>query len=389
MIKFTEADRRSRLAQRHFLARHAATPEEVATGLVGLHSSDPTTVYLSCRARIEGFVRADVDRALYSDKTLLRVLGMRRTMFVLPPHLAGIVDAACTRKYVAAERKRLVGYLESQGVAIDGSAWLADVEQRTLQALEEAGEATATQLRRVVPELQAKLKYGGDKSWAGEVGVSTRILFLLATSGRIIRTRPLGTWISSQYRWASLSNWYAAGLQKHDVAAASSALVARWLEAFGPGTLTDIKWWTGWGIRATRGALESVGAVEVDLDGTTGFVLPNDLEPTLEAPPWVALLPALDPTVMGWKERSWYLGAHAAALFDRNGNAGPTIWCDGRVVGGWAQAPDGNIRIEVLERLGREERSAIDAHAAELADWFGESRITPRFRTPLEKRLLA
>ena len=44
---------------------------------------------------------------------------------------------------------------------------------------------------------------------------------------------------------------------------------------------------------------------------------------------------------MGWKLRDWYLPAAAADAFDRNGNAGPTLWVDGRVVGAWAQAPDG------------------------------------------------
>ena len=52
--------------------------------------------------------------------------------------------------------------------------------------------------------------------------------------------------------------------------------------------------------------------------------------------PWVALLPGLDSTVMGWKERAWFLGGHQHALFDVNGNAGPTVWCNGRIVGGWA-----------------------------------------------------
>ena len=40
------------------------------------------------------------------------------------------------------------------------------------------------------------------------------------------------------------------------------------------------------------------------------------------AGPGLALLPVLDPTVMGWKERDFYLGGHGPALFDRNGNAG-------------------------------------------------------------------
>jgi hypothetical protein len=101
----------------------------------------------------------------------------------------------------------------------------------------------------------------------------------------------------------------------------------------------------------------------------------------------VALLPALDPTTMGWRGRSWYLGNHGPTLFDRNGNAGPTIWCDGRVVGGWAQRRSGEVVHRLLEDVGAETADAVAASAAELESWLGPTRITPRFPTPLQKEL--
>jgi hypothetical protein len=92
---------------------------------------------------------------------------------------------------------------------------------------------------------------------------------------------------------------------------------------------------------------------------------------------------------MGWKERDWYLGEHATALFDRNGNAGPTIWCDGHVVGGWAHCDDGRIAVRLLEDIGAEAAAAVDAEAAALQAWLADTRFTPRFRTPLERELTA
>lgn len=78
-------------------------------------------------------------------------------------------------------------------------------------------------------------------------------------------------------------------------------------------------------------------------------------------------------------------------LFDRSGNVGPTVWWNGRVVGGWAQRADGEIVWRILddEGLGREAESAIAAEAERLASWVGTARITPRFRTPLERELSA
>jgi hypothetical protein len=101
----------------------------------------------------------------------------------------------------------------------------------------------------------------------------------------------------------------------------------------------------------------------------------------------VALLPSLDPTAMGWKERSFYLGQHGAQLFDRSGNIGPTVWSDGRVVGGWAQRADGEIRFRLLEDTGGETRDRVEAAAAELAGWLGDVRFGAKFPTPLEREL--
>jgi hypothetical protein len=95
----------------------------------------------------------------------------------------------------------------------------------------------------------------------------------------------------------------------------------------------------------------------------------------------------LDTTVMGWTERDWLLGPHGPRLFDRSGNPGPTVWWDGRVVGGWAQRPSGEIVYRLLEDVGAEAIAAIDAEAARLTAWLGPARVTPRFRTPLEREL--
>jgi Winged helix DNA-binding domain len=139
----------------------------------------------------------------------------------------------------------------------------------------------------------------------------------------------------------------------------------------------------------TRRALATAGALEVDLDGVTGLVLPDDLDPVAAVEPWAALLPALDPTAMGWLARSWYLGEHASALFDRSGNVGPTVWWDGRIVGGWGQRRDGEVVYRLLEDVGADAVSAIEAAADGTMAFVGGTRVTPRFRTPLERELSA
>jgi hypothetical protein len=78
---------------------------------------------------------------------------------------------------------------------------------------------------------------------------------------------------------------------------------------------------------------------------------------------------------------------HTAAIFDTNGNVGPTIWSDGRVVGAWGQLKDGTVVTGLLEDVGKKKTAAIAAEAARLTVWLGGVRVTPRFRTPLEREL--
>jgi len=205
-----------------------------------------------------------------------------------------------------------------------------------------------------------------------------------------MRGRPRGSWTSTQWTWSPTDTWLPGGMPDVPVAAARVELVRRWLAAFGPGTVADLRWWTGWTAAAVKQALAAIRPVEVDLGGgSTGLLLSGDTDPVPDTGPWVALLPALDPTPMGWSERSWYLGVHAPLLFDRTGNVGPTVWSDGRIVGGWAQRAGGEVVYRLLEDVGRDTAAAVEATAGRLSDWIGPVRVTPRFRTPLERELTA
>ena len=358
--------------------------------MIGLHSSDPATVFISARARVKGFRREGLERALYDDRSLVRILGMRRTLFVTTPPLAAVIDAACTKALVQPERRRLIGWIEGQGIARDGAAWLREACRATMRALRERGELSGAELSKLVPQLREKLYFGENKKWGGEVGMTTRVVFLLAAEGQIVRGRPRGTWISGQYRWAPADTWLGEPLGDIPVGEASAELLRRWLYAFGPATTTDIRWWTGWTQGKLSAALERVEVEDVQLeDGSRAFVLADDAGKVSTRTRWVALLPGLDPTTMGWKQRDWYLGTHAPRLFDRNGNAGPTVWADGRVVGGWGQRPDASLVVEYLEPVDAQVRDRVEKERRRLADWLDGARVTARFRTPLEKEIEA
>ena len=385
----TTRERRTRVARRHHLAPRfrAGTPLEVARGLVALHGTTASSVYLSAAARLRQPDAALMEDALYRERTLVRMLGMRRTMFVVAAEVAPIIQAACTRAIAVRERQRLVRLVEEAGIAMDGAAWLAPIERSTLRTLDQRGESTAAELGSQIPKLRTQIRLATGKAYEGTVSVGTRLLFVLAAEGRIVRLRPLGTWASSQFRWAPVGGKQSSEWASWTVAKAQVELLRRYLAAFGPATMADMGWWSGLTVGDVRRALEQIGTQSVELDAGPGLVLRGDLEATKPTAPWAALLPALDPTVMGWAGRDWYLGDHGRALFDRSGNAGPTIWWDGRVVGGWAQRRDGQIAFKLLEDIGSDGQKAVQAAAGRLQLWFGSVRVTPGFRTPLEKEL--
>jgi hypothetical protein len=393
----TIAERRARLARRHHLAAAARSgdPVEVADDAVGLHATDPASVHLAALARMRAGTVADVERALYDDRTLIRLLGMRRTMFVAPVGLSAVIQAGCSRAVAERIRRRYADLLAKAGVAADpaaAGAWFREAEEAALRALTARGEATGAELSRDEPLLRTSIALAEGKSYEGRQNVTTWVLGQLAADARIVRGRPRGTWISSQYRWSPLEAWLPGGLADWSTDDARVELVRRWLTSYGPGTVADLRWWTGLTGGDVKRALARLDPVEVDVEGGgTALVLPADEGPGEEpAPePWAAVLPALDPTPMGWFERSWYLGPHRAALFDRSGNVGPTIWWNGRIVGGWAQRRDGSLAYRLLDDVGSDGVAAVEAEVARTSGWFGGVVTTPRFRTPLERELAA
>jgi Winged helix DNA-binding domain len=392
--RFTDAQRRARLARRHRLAPSTRTDDVAAItdSVVALHSTDPSTVYLSALARMEHPSIEAISKALYDDRAIVRHHAMRRTLWVFTPQMARWAHAACTAALAATEWKRLAKMVEDSGISTDGVAWVAAARADTLAALTSMGTATARQLGKAVPALTEKLHLSVGKSYAGTQGAHTRLLLNLGFDGVIVRGRPQPRWNNSEYPWSVTELWLRGGIAGEDVDTGAAELARSYLARFGPATLADLQWWAGWTAGTARRAVSAIGAVEVDVAQDVGWVLPGDLEEEPDDEPWVAFLPGLDPTTMGWTQRAWYLGELAAfggPVFDRNGNAGPTIWIDGRVVGGWAQRKTGEIAYQLLADVPSKRIKTIDTEADKLRKLIGDARVNVRFPAPMQKELLA
>lgn len=372
MQTISDAERRARIALRHGLApaHRFDSVEAVTRAMTVLHATEAATVHLAVAARSEGVTPEDVETSLYDDRSVVKQLAMRRTLFVLPRDLLPAAWGSASARVATSERKRIAKAIAGAGIAADGEAWLDAARDATLARLA-AGPATTSELRAQVPELAGMIGGDTDKPWDRPVPVAPWVLTHLGLDGVALRGRNAGHWRLNKPSWVRTEDWLRAVPARLDEADGYAELVRRWLATFGPGTHVDIQWWLGSTKTAVTRALADVGAEEVGLeDGTTGWVLPGDTEPVGPVEPWAALLPTLDPTVMGWKARGFHLDpAHVPFLFDTNGNAGTTAWWDGRVVGCWVQDDAGVVRLSLLEDVGPDGAAALEREAERLTTW--------------------
>lgn len=382
MDPFSVEQRRARLVTRHCLAGSASSTDQAAEAVVALHASDPATVFLSVLARASSVTLDDVTRSLYDERSLVRMMAMRRTLFVVPQRLVPVVHRAASLDVARTVRARLVRQLSTlptdPPLPADVDGWLRETEAQVEEAILELGVASGQQLGTAVPRLRTAILPTTDKAYDVRRSLTSPILTLMALEARLVRGRPLGSWTSRQHTWEPASRWWPDGIP--EVPDARAALVAAYLSRFGPATETDVAWWTGWPLGTTRAALQ--GAAR------TGELLhlPEDERPVEVPEPVAALLPALDPTTMGWKQRDWYQPEDSAPLYDRNGNAGPTVWWAGEVVGGWT-VRDGRVVTRLLVDRGQTATEAVEEAAERLTARLDGRAVTPSFPTPLDRAL--
>jgi hypothetical protein len=308
---------RSYAVRSHFLDSPVSITA-VAERLVGLHNTNQATPYLSVNARVKGFARHELDDLMWERWELARFRAMRHTMFVFPRPLLEIA-AAATRHIAEPLASR---WLRDSGMtALQFERYASAV----LEALED-GPLTSRQLRSALA-VPKEVELPG-------------IVSRLCEQGRVVGGAPPGSWRSSVRRF-HLWGQVLAGVDIHRWAEESAIreLVMRYVTGYGPVTLSDIAWWTGFTKARCRTALESLGdqATEVNVEGWPG---PLYLDPRAGEPAAVdvsvRILPLLDPYVQGYRDRQRLLPTEIHDfIWDGGGNAAPTIVAEGRILGVW------------------------------------------------------
>jgi len=373
---------------------------EVTRDIGALHATAPTSPFLSLWARMTGFALNWLEDALYNERALVRTICMRQTLHVVPSdELAHYIQIYADRygASVAAEGQAILVQAGLCGEAEAADRW-GDLQRRVLEVVSDTGPCTVRTLSHAIPELRSQVRYSVGKSYEGSFSVGSRLVPAMCTLGMLIRSRPQGTWRSNLYAYALLSDWLPGiDLGAVSPSEAQAWLVRRYLSAFGPATVEDIQWWTGLTRGETMHALEALqpSLIEVSIAGLGTYLMQDtdlgrcrDLSPPSH--PYAWLLPSLDPYVMGYSDRRRFLDpGDQEAVLDRAGNAMPTVWFNGQVVGAWAQRRDGSVVYGLFEPHPAAVRAAIDAEAQRLEAFLRGEYLAVRSQTAFARRLVS
>ncbi len=346
MMKLEPDSARSMSVGVHGLGDDDLAPLQVASRVVGLHNTTQHTPHLSVRARVSGFERSHLENLMWGEWKMVRYRAMRLTMFVFPLDLLEVA-AAATRHLSAGLIKR----------------WFQDAQitEKEFERLASQVEETLAANPTTVRDLRKELDIGPPTDLPGIVG-------RLCDVGRLVGGAPPRGWRSSvrrYHRWVDVLP--GVDLHKWDAAAAQRELIRRYMDSYGPVTVNDISWWTGFTKTLCRQALEGIEVEEVEVDGWPGPLFATRFAPT-DDEPVVRALPILDPYVQGYRDRQRLLDlALLEHVWDWGGNATPTVVRGGRVIGVW-QTIDKPRPTALYHLFGDHPASVVDAAEQDVAD---------------------
>ncbi len=311
---------------------------QIARDIYGLHATNPATPYLSLFARARAFTRGQLDRELYVNKSLARIRCVRTTIYVLPRETIPVAFAA-TRSLVEPRSE--------------------DFQRITGGITREQYEATSGQIQRLLAGegLSAALI----KKRLGSGLPISSIVNLMCDRGLLVRGPSVKGWRSNTHTYYLWSDYFPGmDLAAVDPALAREMTVRQYLAAYGPATLQDISWWSGFTLTEVRRIVRLLGeeVTEVAIPELEGWyiMLARDRDAMKgcrdRAEASVNLLPPLDPYLQGYRERRRYLDQeHYNLVFDRSGNSTSTILVDGRVAGVWdfSEGPTPTVKLFLFQ----------------------------------------
>lgn len=332
------------------------TVEQVVEAAAGLYSTAPTS-YLSCVARIDGFVVDDLDRALYRDRTLVRMGALRGSGFLIPLDRVDDVASASDRS-------------DWHRAAVDktvGEKQRKEWSRRILDILD----------GRVLPAREIRAEMGV----AGKDSEPLRFLLASLTDERLlVAASGARSWRDNQHGYALWDQWFPGHPARAVDAAGARERVALWyLGGHGPATVDDFSWWAGLRKALARDALDAVARCN---DGGLYDVADPAEHGTAAG---VRLLPIWDTALVTQKARRRMVAEDLHPfVYDASGNVTSAVVEDGRVIGVWDRGGDaGRIELKVAFFAGSGPERLVEEEAGAIARAVGAADLDVTYRVDL------
>jgi Winged helix DNA-binding domain len=360
---------RARRVERQSLLSRGTDPAAIAKQTCGIHAQVQASAELQLAARVEAMMQADVRRALWEDRTLVKAWTLRGTLHLHPAEELPLWYAAM-RAVSPAEPGEMRAWVDPRGAAHPALARddVDEIRSAVLNVLDGRcllrEELAAEVVQRIGPKARSRLLSGFNFFGGADLCQGP------PQGNKITLTRP-DQWLA---RWEDL-----------DEREALREVCRRFLRTYGPVQPTDFRAWVaGRSFMPVdaRALFESLGdeLEEIDVDGHKAFVLAGDTE-FAKPRSTVRLLPEYDVYVMGFREREHLVPEPVKVQVARHGRGryeGPAgvrfLLVDGVAAGLWERKKRGKrieLQVTPASRLTRAQRSQLDGEAERIGAFLG------------------
>jgi len=312
------------ILKKHHLTKDSKSDNvlQIIDDLCGLHATGTFEPYIQLFIRTKKFEKQDLDKELYAKKSLGRIRGMRKTLFIQTKEMIPIVYNANRYLTESIENK----YLNYRNVSI---AEYEKLSKEIINLLNQ-NEMSTSQIKKILNS---------------QKDISA-IISVMCDRMQLIRAKPLKSWKDRRILYAPFKKYFPdLNLKIYNEEQAIELLIHKYIKTYGPCTENDIVWWLGISKGKVKKALhnltDKIEKIKIT-DFTDEYLLNSvdvnklkdiDLDNNKKC---INLLPMLDPYLMGYKERERYLKIEDYNyVFDRTGNATSTILHNGRIIGIW------------------------------------------------------
>ncbi len=334
--------RRALLVRQGLLEPYPTSLPRAVERMGGIQSQYAPSAYLGLRARLAGFERPDLTRALQR-KSVVQGTLMRATI-----HIVSRADYWPLAAAIEEPRRD----------------WWRRVARH---------DQTDAEMARAVDSVRAALADGPRKrkELCDELGLDAATWNGVGMWLHLVRVPPSGTWERRRADLYGLAeHWIGPG--EADPEAGRELLVRRYLRAFGPAAAADVAAFTNFPMGVLGPVLDRLRLRRFEAeDGTELIDVPRAPLPGPDAPPpGVIFLGTWDAVLLVHARRTQILPEeHRAKVFNtKTPQSVATFLVDGQVAGSW-RYDDGAVTIEPFGDLARRRRDEVEAAAADLAEF--------------------